>query len=232
MGAAGMTPGFNPLCSSGVISSLSRFARMNLPDWMRRPTLYLARHGATDANERGEYRGWLDEPLNEDGLRAAEEMANFFAYETLGPVVCHDLARGIQTAEMICQEFDRNPMLRPWKHPFAGMSQAKCARQLQTFIDDPDKKVEDGESLNDFRRRWETTLSEYLAQAVHSENPLVLVTSNSCIVATAELYGQAATGKREIIQPGGIVALYFNADGSVDMVPKLGAIVYEDSAAS
>lgn len=209
---------------------------MNLPDWMRRPAIYLCRHGATELNADRAFRGWMDVPLTEEGKRSAEEMANFLSYEMLGPVACHDLQRGVQTAEIICQSFDRNPMLRPWNIGiFAGKPKAKYQAELKRHIENPDLPIKDGETLNDFRRRWETTLSEYMAQAATSENPLVLVTSNSAMVATAELYGFQADKMpedAEIVEPGGIVALYLNSDGSVDMVPKLGAVIREPLPAS
>ena len=40
--------------------------------------LYILRHGETDLNVQGRLQGWLDAPLNENGVRAAAETSPSF----------------------------------------------------------------------------------------------------------------------------------------------------------
>ena len=205
---------------------------MNLPDWMRRPSLYLARHGATDANDRGEYRGWLDEPLNDDGVAAAEEMANFFSYETLGPVACHDLLRGTQTAEIISQEYDRNPMLRPGKHPLRpGSPKRITSSELRKYIDDPEKKANDSEKSERFPAALGNDAGGIFSASGELRKSAGARDLNyPCIVATAELYGLQSSRRSGDYPAGGDRgALFQYPDGSVDMVPKLGGVISEET---
>lgn len=204
---------------------------MASPAWFRRPAIYLCRHGQTELNAQGYFRGWTDVPLDEEGIRSAEEMANYLAYEAIDSIAASDLQRAVQTAEIIGRDFDRNPMLRPWDiGEFAGKPKDSYQSKLQTFIDNPDKVVPHGESLSDFRRRWERTLDQYIAHSVTCEAPIVLITSTSNIMATKAMYEEGESDDPEtidIVEPGGIIALYLNGNGSVDFEPRLGAVISE-----
>lgn len=62
-------------------------------------TLYLIRHGTTDANANGIFQGVLDLPLNELGLRQAEALGKRFENIELDALYCTPLTRTRQTAE-------------------------------------------------------------------------------------------------------------------------------------
>jgi 2,3-bisphosphoglycerate-dependent phosphoglycerate mutase len=66
---------------------------------------YFVRHGQTDHNAQGRMTGQLDVPLNEEGVRQAEEAARALP-DDISEIFCSDLERCRQTAEILNR--DRN----------------------------------------------------------------------------------------------------------------------------
>ena len=64
-------------------------------------TIYLIRHGETAANKEGIFRGRNDDPLSENGITQAENVAEYFKKIAVEQVFSSPLVRAMQTAEMI-----------------------------------------------------------------------------------------------------------------------------------
>lgn len=207
-------------------------------DPMSSPLLYLVRHGATEANDTNKFRGHLDYPLDDDGIQSAEDAAYWLCYRPVAFLAASPLRRAVQTAERIGQalqldNFDRNPGLLPWNiGAFAGKPRDKYKTDLERYVKDPDLVPPDGESLNDFQRRYSDTLYRYIAQASY-ETPGVLVTHSSGITAAhvalyPEFEGQGP-GMIDIVEPGGIVAVHIGLDNRAKLVPVLGEVVSDST---
>ena len=203
-------------------------------NWLRRPSLYIARHGNTDRNDSNPpaYRGWDDLPLNDDGIRAGEEIAQYLCYERLGPIASSDLQRAVVTAELLLpfsglQYLDANPNLRPLDvGDFAGLPKtARNKKALQHYIDNPDLVIPGGsETVAQFQQRSNEAMNGYLLQSLQWDCPLVVVchTSNVSALyeeATKDKYTPEAT---DLVGPGGLIAVYVDKDtGKMDLVPLL-----------
>jgi probable phosphoglycerate mutase len=59
------------------------------------------RHGATDWNREGRFQGRTDNPLNEDGMRQAQEAASMLRGLGISRIVASPLVRAARTAEII-----------------------------------------------------------------------------------------------------------------------------------
>lgn len=207
-------------------------------DPMSMPVLYLVRHGATQANGEGKFRGHLDYPLDDTGIEAADEVANWLCYRQIGFLASSPLRRAVQTAQAIGSalqlDFDRNPGLLPWNiGRFAGKPREKYQSELERYVKNPDLIPQDGESLTDFQRCYSDTLYRYIAQASYQQ-PGVLVTHSTGITAAygaleAEFEGQGP-GSIDIVEPGGIVAVYIGLDNKAKLIPVLGQVVHDSTS--
>lgn len=63
--------------------------------------IYLTRHGQTDWNVQKKVMGRCDEPLNETGLKQAEETRDNLMNTKIDIILCSPLQRAKQTAEII-----------------------------------------------------------------------------------------------------------------------------------
>lgn len=92
-------------------------------------TLYLIRHGETEGSEEKRYKGMIDVPLSERGIRQMEEASKYIVELTqnrsnphippllkggegklLDAVYCSDLSRAVKSAEIIAEPFKLSPV--------------------------------------------------------------------------------------------------------------------------
>jgi broad specificity phosphatase PhoE len=212
------------------------------------PTAFLVRHGTTSLNSSNCWRGWENPSLNEEGIQAAEAIQNYFQWQKLGRVICSDLNRAVETAEYImesgsvtCPFIEQDPGLRSWAiGSFAGMKKTDTNKKtFQRYIDNPDERTPNtdelpGESLNEFRQRNERLL-EYI-HSPHQGLPSAIVVHTSNITAIQryidEIEGREPKSDEEsidMVEPGGIIAVYADTNGKLTMVPVLGEVEVEET---
>lgn len=63
--------------------------------------LYIARHGETDSNSQERYLGSINEPLNENGLKQANQLGKKLIKHKIDKIITSPLIRCIQTTEEI-----------------------------------------------------------------------------------------------------------------------------------
>ncbi|HHB89841.1 MAG TPA: histidine phosphatase family protein [Anaerolineae bacterium] len=127
-------------------------------------TLYLIRHGETDANVAGEWQGSTDSPLNARGVVQAQALAQRLAVEQFPIAIIYTspLQRARQTADIIAQALGNIPIipdpnlaefhLGKWE----GLSykQLRDEKQLwKRMREDPDFSPPGGESPRAFAMR-------------------------------------------------------------------------------
>ena len=74
--------------------------------------LYLIRHGETEGAEKRRYKGSIDVPLSENGIRQMELLSAYIP-NSLTAVYCSDLQRAIKSAELIAKPHSLNPIIVP-----------------------------------------------------------------------------------------------------------------------
>jgi broad specificity phosphatase PhoE len=76
--------------------------------------ILLARHGQTDFNAPPtRVQGSLDPPLNETGRAQARELAELVADEGIAVLYASDMLRARQTAEIVGERIDLEPVIEP-----------------------------------------------------------------------------------------------------------------------
>ena len=122
-------------------------------------TFYIIRHGETEWNRQGLLQGQLNSPLSELGLNQAKALAEFFDSHDWDHIVCSDLGRALQTAEIIKdssnKELITDPRLRERNLGIAqgltteGFSK-KYPEEFEKFKGgSPDVAIKGGESMRE-----------------------------------------------------------------------------------
>lgn len=79
-------------------------------------TLYLIRHGETEGGEVRRYKGTIDVPLSEKGLRQMEQISKYIVEKEgkgglMSAVYCSDLTRAIRSAEIVAEPHSLKPII-------------------------------------------------------------------------------------------------------------------------
>lgn len=157
--------------------------------------LILVRHGKTvlnslDSSER--LRGWMDIPLDEQGLREADETAQRLAQHPVEHIYCSDLYRARQTADAVVKAtlapIAHTADLRPWNvGTLAGQRVKDILPILQQLELDPSMPAPGGESFLQFCERYLRKLHELLDIANRSTGCIVAVTHVRNLLAAPTL---------------------------------------------
>jgi broad specificity phosphatase PhoE len=146
--------------------------------------LILIRHGHTSLNLAGEHerlRGWLDVPLDEQGLREAEQTAARVARHGITAIYSSDLTRAIQTSVSVSRATGAPLIpagdLRPWNlGTFAGQLVIELVPFLDLLKSRPELPAPGGESWNQFYERYAKRLLALMALAANSGQTIAAVT--------------------------------------------------------
>jgi len=146
--------------------------------------LLLVRHGHTRLNSHGKderLRGWIDVPLDEEGLQEAHQTAALVAGYSIEAIYCSDLRRARQTAEVL-RKHAKAPVtavkeLRPWNlGAFAGQRVREIIPFLNLLNQHPELIAPSGESFYQFYERYACRLKALLELADRSSNCILAVT--------------------------------------------------------
>ena len=195
--------------------------------------LILVRHGHTALNRPGEgeiLRSWLNVPLDETGLREAEETAEKLQGYPIEAVYCSDLKRARQTARILCRgsraAVTATPDLRPWNlGVFGGALVQEILPFLNLLNENPTMPAPSGESFYQFYERYERRLRELLQVAEAAEGYVLAVTHvRNLLAATSIIEGRGKdnvpvcggpkTGTSTIVERNGMGWKIYRDDGS------------------
>jgi len=153
--------------------------------------LILVRHGKTVLNsldDEERLRGWLDIPLDEQGLREAREAADRVARHPVQRIYCSDLNRARQTADAVIRATQApivyTSELRPWN--LGSLTGERVKDILPTLLQlevDLEMPAPEGESFLAFYTRYSQKLMELLAIAADSPGCIVAVTHHRNVLA-------------------------------------------------
>lgn len=137
--------------------------------------IYVFRHGETDWNKAGRMQGHADIPLNETGKQQAHVLRDYFAKHPIEVILCSDLIRARQTAEIargtlpiqiVIDHRQRETKLGDAE----GLTREEIAQQMHpdiwhnwhTFPENWDHRFPNGESKREHLDRVTDSLVEFL----------------------------------------------------------------------
>ncbi|MBQ9828044.1 MAG: histidine phosphatase family protein [Lachnospiraceae bacterium] len=101
--------------------------------------IYIIRHGQTEMNNRKVFQGRSDVSMNEEGLRQAEEAAEFLKDIRFDKVWSSPLKRAVQTAEIVAPGADimiDDRLIEMDYGPYEGMDLTDPPPEIVTFFSD------------------------------------------------------------------------------------------------
>ena len=176
---------------------------------------FLVRHG--DTNETGEvFLSRSDAPLNKDGIAEAHRACDFLADYDIKRIFSSPLIRALEPARILSLDY-KPPLdvlqergLLPWDRGiFTGVPNDEGEAALQLFVEHPDVKMPFGESRLDAEKRIGDFFDEQLPLA--EQQMTAFFTHHSVIDILSYLVkGERPKKIKNLVEPGGIVAIYAN----------------------
>ncbi len=167
---------------------------------MKKTKIYLVRHGETEFNRLGVFRGRYEVELNQRGIKQAEEISRALASAGIQKIYTSPLKRALKTAEIISRnlgidyvvnEAFNNIDLGSWQ----GVKKEEIKKRFpdlwKLWITEPEKlTIPDGETLEDVKKRAFNGIMEVLSTPIER---VAIVTHRSVIkvLAAAMLNVQA-----------------------------------------
>jgi len=180
----------------------------------------LQRHGSTLLNENNSFRSRMDPPLDDEGIKQAEQAAANILREgfEVKKIISSPLLRAVQTADIIADELDldveQDRGLISWDLGFlSGKPKDEYDEILDYFVDNPTKKVPEGESLDDLEKRT----FDFFNESLKDDDLKIYVTHTSNVITVENLIHGNHDGRPESgetsVEPGGTVGVFVDGSG-------------------
>ncbi len=125
--------------------------------------IYLIRHGETEGNREGYFRGRADFPLNETGIEQAKALAEELKATGIKIIYSSPLSRAFKTAEILAEatgakvvveEAFTNINLGPWEGKKKEEVKKKYPELFDIWVNYPEKlRLEGAETLQEVQHR-------------------------------------------------------------------------------
>lgn len=178
-----------------------------------KPIAWLIRHGEYEGHDLGVFMSWTDVPLTEKGRSQARDAVAIVARENPKLVFSSPLIRCLAAAEMLSDDVRQDRGLLPWNRGIlTGISEEIGKPTLELFMKNPNVTIPMGESRREAEERLEKFFTKKLEDA--ETEPSAFFTHHSVIdVLNCLLEGKRNENPKNLVKPGGIVAVYVSGDG-------------------
>lgn len=161
---------------------------------------YLFRHGETDHNVNKRMQGWLDIPLNQNGVQQAKQLAKKLSNINFDCIYSSPLSRALDTAKIVSEKNKTKIILeeglKEWN---LGVFCGKIVRLTDKPVDTPvdvstdivyvpftlisndDYVPENGESFNMFSKRVHNTV---MNMTKNTESKTIAVSTHGGVIKT------------------------------------------------
>lgn len=194
----------------------------------RRPDAIIARHFPTALNEHKVSRAWLPVGIDKEAAKKlAPAIAKIFDQYKIDTILCSNLPRGEQSAEIIGEymkaepEIESTADLRTWNTgDMGGKKESETVPKRMKLIKYPDIEAPGGESFQDFLDRYEPELQDIVDRRKAGEEIAFIAHGHHLlctphILQDEEVDPKNLEGLDEDFKPGGVWAFFIQPDGSV-----------------
>lgn len=151
-----------------------------------KPKVFIVRHAKTALNNdtnksQDKIRGWENVPLDEEGIEQTKKIGKEFKDIHIDKIYSSNLDRAYDTAKQISENTNidiiKDQSFRPWNlGEWQGQESKKVVPLLKEYIENPDKKIKDGETFNEFKDRFFKEFKKILNEAETENKNIVVVT--------------------------------------------------------
>lgn len=172
---------------------------------------YFVRHGETEGNAKGLFRGALDYPLSDKGQQDADRLKDYFSHVVLGHAYCSDTTRARTTAETVLEPkgmvASETSDLRAWNTGYlSGLKKSEHQNDIDFFTKNDNTDIPNGESLTKFRLRVQPRIKTAILNGIQTGTPSITVAHSSIV---HELSNMVTGNPHNVkVKPGGVVAVY------------------------
>lgn len=187
-----------------------KLAKMN-----SEPVLYIVRHGATGDDDS--YNSPENPDLNEQGIKEANNTADFLSGKKLGNFISSVLNRARQTADIAGKKLGKKVILEPDLDSLDIGNVANAAtkeeadRAIKYHQDNPNEKIPGGESISDFRKKVRPQFNKSIQNYYQIGKPDVQFAHHSVEYEAGQYFNHDKNSA--LTKPGGVVAVYRTPNG-------------------
>ena len=188
---------------------------------MKEKTLfYAARHGTTDDTKKNIFRGNRDSALDRKGFLDAHEQKDFFSKHPWKYIFISPMTRSAQTAKIIAGDRQKDistpiPEMEPWRIGYlTGKDKKEYEPDMEIFVENPDMRPQDGETLAEFRARIVPLYLEAIEMGLRGA-PSIIIGHSSTIHVLTDMLKNDDGGKQFAVKPGGIIEVFIGKNGEI-----------------
>ncbi|PPA70737.1 histidine phosphatase family protein [Jeotgalibacillus proteolyticus] len=167
------------------------------------------RHGETEWNALGKIQGQTDIPLNNQGVKQAQDCANVLKKDDWHQLISSPLKRAKHTAQIINREL-KLELLEMSQFMEKHFGDAEGLNKEARFTKYPDKNYPNQESTESLQKRIKDGIDTIHQQFTGKE--VLVVAHGGVINAILSMLSNEEKERRRELVNGGITTIYFEED--------------------
>lgn len=170
----------------GSIFLAKRYDEQHPSDGGKKSRVFVMRHGQTSLDSLHRSDGWLDLPLNDKGNQSiVEVLDSHLKAVPIKHIYTANLKRTEETGDVLQSGLASDPTVKAFPEArtwdlgsLAGGLKKPNKPEVVKLLENPDRQAPDGESYNEFKKRFDTWFNKRLKEA-STKGPILLILSGS-----------------------------------------------------
>jgi broad specificity phosphatase PhoE len=170
----------------GSIFLVNRYNDHHPSDGGKKSRVFVMRHGQTSLDSLHRSDGWLDLPLNDEGNQSVvETLVSHLKSVPIKHIYTSDLKRTKETGDILQSGITSEPTVKSFPEArtwdmgsLAGGLKKPNKPAVVGLLENPNRQAPDGESYNEFKKRFDAWFHKRLKEA-STKGPILLILSGS-----------------------------------------------------